>query len=210
MLAGILAKPWCPVMLLVASCCRGRIQFATGRKTRGGSSHPDLATRGSRIELEQVVHFQRRHQQLCPSTRKEEIGERFQECGRISSAGQAAEGPRARFKDEELGKAILTSPVATVQNKRKLGERRNRLRHSRIRGQYLFTPGGSVWAASGSNARLLITVAKWQRNSARSRLWKVALREHTDQAVETYNLSFSARYNKWNRSNTASSRSSTC
>ncbi len=172
------------------------------RKTREGSSHPDRDAQFSYLN-EKVVWFQRRRQPaVSVDTKKKELVGDFKNGGKEYRRQGRPQKVRVHdFEDEDLGKAI---PYGVYDLKNNEGWVSVGIDHDTA--EFAANTIRRWWKRMGrkrfSNAKeLLITADSGGSNSARSRLWKVALQKLADRTgLETYNLSFSTSgTSKWNK-----------
>ncbi len=202
-LAETLTKQGHPVShSTVASLLReAGFSLQANRKTREGSSHPDRDAQFTYLN-EQVVRFQRRHQPaVSVDTKKKELVGDFKNGGREYRRRGRPQKVRVHdFKDEELGKAI---PYGVYDLQNNEGWVSVGIGHDTA--EFAANTIHSWWQRMGRkrfpNAKeLLITADSGGSNSARSRLWKVALQKLADRTgLKLTICHFPPGTSKWNK-----------
>jgi transposase len=186
----------------VASLLRqAGFSLQANRKTREGGTHPD---RNAQFEYlnEQVARFQRRHQPaVSVDTKKKELVGDFKNGGREYRRRGDPQKVRVHdFQDEELGKAI---PYGVYDLQNNEGWVSVGINHDTA--EFAANSLRRWWKRMGRrrfpNAReLLITADSGGSNSARSRLWKVALQELADETgLKLTVCHFPPGTSKWNK-----------
>ncbi len=170
-------------------------------KNHGISSHPDRDAQFTYLN-EQVVRFQRRHQPaVSVDTKKKELVGDFKNGGREYRRRGRPQKVRVHdFKDEELGKAI---PYGVYDLQNNEGWVSVGIGHDTA--EFAANTIHSWWQRMGRkrfpNAKeLLITADSGGSNSARSRLWKVALQKLADRTgLKLTICHFPPGTSKWNK-----------
>jgi Rhodopirellula transposase DDE domain len=171
------------------------------RKTREGAGHPD---RNAQFEYlnRQVKKFQRRGQPtISVDTKKKELIGDFKNGGReYRRHGQPQEVRTHDFQDKALGKAIPYGVYDLANNE---GWFSVGVDHDTA--QFAAATIGRWWRRMGRRrfggaTQLLITADSGGSNSARSRLWKVALQALANATGLTLTVChFPPGTSKWNK-----------
>jgi Rhodopirellula transposase DDE domain len=171
------------------------------RKTREGGSHPD---RNAQFEYlnGQARAFLKRHQPVISvDTKKKELLGDFKNGGReYRRRGQPQEVRVHDFQDKELGKAVPYGVYDLAHNE---GWVSVGIDHDTAR--FAVATIRRWWRQMGQARfprahQMLITADSGGSNSARCRLWKVALQELADQTGLTLTLChFPPGTSKWNK-----------
>ena len=171
------------------------------RKTREGGTHPDRDMQFSYLN-KQVRRFHRRGQPaVSVDTKKKELVGDFKNGGREHRRRGDPQKVRVHdFKDPELGKAI---PYGVYDLQHNEGWVSVGIDHDTA--EFAANAIQSWWMRMGRKrfpkaTELLITADSGGSNSARSRLWKVALQELADRTGLTLTMChFPPGTSKWNK-----------
>jgi transposase len=171
------------------------------RKTREGGTHPDRDAQFTYLN-QQVGRFHRRHQPaVSVDTKKKELVGDFKRDGReYRRRGQPQKVRVHDFKDPELGKAI---PYGVYDLQHNEGWVSVGIDHDTA--EFAANTIQRWWKQMGRKRfprakELLITADSGGSNSARSRLWKVALQELADETgLKLTVCHFPPGTSKWNK-----------
>jgi transposase len=171
------------------------------RKTREGSRHPDRNAQFEYINAQAQRLQKRRQPVISVDTKKKELVGDFKNGGQEWRPQGDPEKVRVHdFIDKKLGKAIPYGVYDVTNNQGWVSVG--------INHDTAYFAAASVrrwWQAMGSGRfpraeELLITADGGGSNSARSRLWKVALQELADETGLTLNVChFPPGTSKWNK-----------
>jgi transposase len=171
------------------------------RKTREGGTHPDRDAQFAYLN-EQVARFQRRRQPtVSVDTKKKELVGDFKNGGREYRRRGRPQKVRVHdFQDPELGKAI---PYGVYDLQNNEGWVSVGIDHDTA--EFAVNTIRRWWKQMGRKRfpkakELLITADSGGSNSARSRLWKVALQDLADETGLTLTVChFPPGTSKWNK-----------
>lgn len=171
------------------------------RKTREGGTHPDRDAQFSYLN-EQVARCQRRRQPtVSVDTKKKELVGDFKNGGREYRRHGRPQKVRVHdFQDPELGKAI---PYGVYDLQNNEGWVSVGIDHDTA--EFAVNTIRRWWKQMGRTRfpkakELLITADSGGSNSARSRLWKVALQDLADETGLTLTVChFPPGTSKWNK-----------
>jgi transposase len=171
------------------------------RKTREGGTHPDRDAQFTYLN-QQVSRFHRRHQPaVSVDTKKKELVGDFKRDGReYRRRGQPQKVRVHDFKDPELGKAI---PYGVYDLQHNEGWVSVGIDHDTA--EFAANTIQRWWKRMGRKRfpkakELLITADSGGSNSARSRLWKVALQDLADETgLKLTVCHFPPGTSKWNK-----------
>jgi len=173
----------------------------SNRKVREGTGHPDRNAQFEHIN-EQVQAFQRRGQPVISvDTKKKELVGDFKNAGRQwRPKGQALEVRVHDFLDKELGKAIPYGVYDVTHNEAWVS-----VGIDHDTAEFAAAAIGRWWSKMGRRRyrdadELYITADGGGSNSARSRLWKVALQKLANRTGLRLTVShFPPGTSKWNK-----------
>jgi len=171
------------------------------RKTREGAKHPDRNAQFEHINR-QVLSFQKRHQPVISvDTKKKELVGDFKNGGREWQPEGEPEPARTHdFKDKKLGKVVPYGVYDPTWNNAWVSVGIN---HDTA--EFAAETIRRWWREMGQvtypKARaLLVTADSGGSNSARSRLWKVALQRLADDIAMAISVChFPPGTSKWNK-----------
>ena len=171
------------------------------RKTREGTAHPDRNAQFEHINR-RIAALQRRGQPVISvDTKKKELVGNFRNVGREwRPAGQPVEVQVHDFQDAELGKAIPYGVYDLTHNEAWVS-----VGIDHDTAEFAVQTILRWWRQMGSKrfpkaCELLVTADSGGSNSARCRLWKVALQGFADHTgLKVHVCHFPPGTSKWNK-----------
>jgi transposase len=171
------------------------------RKTQEGGAHPDRNAQFEHIN-EEVRRFQRRHQPVISvDTKKKELVGNFRNSGREwRPQGQPVPVQVHDFQNPELGKAIPYGVYDLTHNEAWVS-----VGIDHDTAEFAVESIRRWWRKMGRRrfpkaTRLLVTADSGGSNSARCRLWKVALQRFADETGLKVSVThFPPGTSKWNK-----------
>lgn len=202
-LAGELSRQGRPVCdRTVAKLLKAEhYSLQANRKTREGASHPDRDAQFCHINEQAIVALREGRPVVSVDTKKKELIGDFKNAGR--EWHRKGRAPKVRvhdFIDKKLGKAIPYGVYDLAHNEGWVSVGTN---HDTA--EFAAASIGRWWREMGRRRfprtrRLMITADGGGSNSSRSRLWKLALQELSDQlGLELQVCHFPPGTSKWNK-----------
>jgi hypothetical protein len=171
------------------------------RKTKEGAAHPDRNAQFEYLNAQAAAFLRARHPVVSVDTKKKELVGEYKNAGREwRRQGEPEQVKVHDFPDKKLGKAIPYGVYDLASNE---GWVSVGIDHETA--QFAAASIGRWWREMGRKRfpkakRLMITADGGGSNASRSRLWKVALQELSDElGLELHVCHFPPGTSKWNK-----------